>query len=386
MRDRQGPLAFRGVTIRRQLRSAGAARRLRLALPLKVLLITARPREAGFIDPRTSVEPMLDAFDALDGHVVIDYCKPPTLARLEEMISEARHQKAPFHIVHFDGHGTYETGVGALAFEHDESGVETHLVEGRVLGDLLSRLEVPLVMLEACRGSALSERPIFGSVAPALLASGVGSVVAFSHSVHVEAAKLLVERFYQELVRGRTIGEALAKARSRLRAKPSRWLSLGPNPDTVDLQDWFVPQLYQVGPDPALVSAHGHCPGGPKKPRRRRSTSLHGFPPPPMYRFHGRALELLELERAFRIEPAVVLTGMGGMGKTALAREAADWWLRKKRFEVAVFHSFEQKAGADRVVQVLGTALEGDDFSSRPAQEQWDAAVELFHERRVLLV
>ncbi len=304
------------------------------------------------------------------------------------MISEARHKREPFHIIHFDGHGTYlpETGVGALAFERDESGVETHLVEGRVLGDLLSGLDVPLVMLEACRGSALSKRPIFSSVAPALLASGVGSVVAFSHAVHVEAVRLLVVRFYQELVRGRTVGEALAEARSRLRAKPSRWLTLGPNPDTVDLQDWFVPQLYQVGSDPALVSPNEDRPATKKTPRRRRSASLHGFPPPPMYSFHGRALELLELERAFRVEPAVLLTGMGGMGKTALSREAADWWLRKKSFEAAVFHSFEQKAGADRVVQVLGTALEGDDFSSRPAQEQWDAAIDLFHERRVLFV
>ena len=291
MRDKKGPLVFRGVTIRRQLRGAGTARRLPLTLPLKVLLITARPRKAGFIDPRTSVAPMLDALDAFAGQVVVDYCEPPTLDRLEEMVSEARGRKEPFHIVHFDGHGTYlpKTGVGALAFERDADGVETHLVEGPVLGDLLSRLDVPLVMLEACRGSALSERPIFGSVAPALLRSGVGSVVAFSHSVHVEAAKLLVERFYKRLAEGRSIGEALGEARARLRGKPSRWLALGPDPDTVDLQDWFVPQLYQVGPDPALVPAGGDHPTTTAKPRRRLSARLHGFPPPPLYRFHGRA-------------------------------------------------------------------------------------------------
>ncbi len=57
------------------------------------------------------------------------------------------------------------------------------------------RLQVPVVLLEACRSAELSERPVFGSVAPALLKSGVGSVIAFSHSVHIEAARLLVERF-----------------------------------------------------------------------------------------------------------------------------------------------------------------------------------------------
>ena len=118
----------------------------------------------------------------------------------------------------------------------------------------------------------------------------------------------------------------------------------------------------------------------------REGQRLYHFPPPPMYRFHGRAIELLELERAFRRHPAVVLTGMGGMGKTALAREAAAWWLRAGRFDAAVFCTFEFKAGAERVVQLLGQALEGDNFSARSSEDQWKTAVDLFHRQRVLLV
>jgi tetratricopeptide (TPR) repeat protein len=95
---------------------------------------------------------------------------------------------------------------------------------------------------------------------------------------------------------------------------------------------------------------------------------------------------LLELERAFRKHAAVVVHGMGGMGKTALAREAAHWWVRKGRFEKAVFFSFEQHHGADSVVRELGKALAGEAFATLPAEEQWRQAVELFGERRVLLV
>ena len=62
---------------------------------------------------------------------------------------------------------------------------------------------------------------MFGSVAPALLQSGVGSVVAFSHAVHVQAARLLVERFYRELCAGRTVGQSLEEARVALRADPA---------------------------------------------------------------------------------------------------------------------------------------------------------------------
>jgi tetratricopeptide (TPR) repeat protein len=95
---------------------------------------------------------------------------------------------------------------------------------------------------------------------------------------------------------------------------------------------------------------------------------------------------LLDLERAFRRYPALVLSGGGGMGKTALSREAAHWWLRTRRIDHAVFCSFEQKAGAENVIQLLGKALEGDRFSSRSAEEQWQTAVKLFRTKRVLLV
>ena len=253
MRDMRGPVAFRGVVIRRQLQGAGMRVRYDFALPLRILLIVSRPTDTGFIDPRTSLRPVMDALDELPGLAQLDFCEPPTFARLEELVSAARAEERPYHIVHFDGHGTYlpRTGVGALAFERDNG--QTELIAGTRLGDLLSRLEVPLVILEACRSADLSEKPVFGSVAPALLQSGVGSVVAFSHAVHVEAAKLLVERFYRRLTEGRSVGQALEEGRARLQANQTRWLAHGPDAETIDLQDWFIPQLYQIGPNPTLI-------------------------------------------------------------------------------------------------------------------------------------
>ncbi len=53
-------------------------------------------------------------------------------------------------------------------------------LDKRDLADILSRLQVPLVLLEACRGAQVSDRPVFGALAPALLQGGVGSVIAFS--------------------------------------------------------------------------------------------------------------------------------------------------------------------------------------------------------------
>ena len=390
MRDTKGVLALRGVTLRRQLQGAKPLAHFDLGLPLRVLLIVSRPTDVGFIDPRNSIPPVLEACEALGGLAEVEFCDPPTMQRLEQMISQARKKKRPYHIVHFDGHGTYlpMTGVGALVFEDEEA--RTDLVAGRRFGDLVARLEVPVVLLEACRGADLSDRPVFGSLAPALLESGVGSVVAFSHSVHILAARILVERFYQELAKGESVAAAVQEARAAMLANPRRFLHLGPDAEYVALQDWFIPQLYQVGEDPLLIPRETPCPE-PGDGRRRQRATLSGFPPEPMYKFHGRALELLELERAFRKHAAVVVSGMGGMGKTALAREAAAWWLRTGRFEQAVFTSFEGKAHADRAAQMIGLALEGEDFSRRSGNDadpegQRQAAVRLFHERLALVV
>ncbi|VAW38390.1 hypothetical protein MNBD_CHLOROFLEXI01-3303 [hydrothermal vent metagenome] len=392
MRDRRGPLAFRGVIIRRQLQGSGMRVSYDFGLPLRILLIISRPTDTGFIDPRTSMRPVMDALDELRGHAELSFCEPPTFARLEEMVSEAKAAKRPFHIVHFDGHGTYlpKTGVGALAFEREDG--RSELITGSRMGDLMSRLNVPLIILEACRSSGLSQKPVFGSVAPALLQSGVGSIVAFSHAVHIEAARLLVERFYRQLANGRSVGQALEEGRTRLHANRARWLHVGPDAPTIDLQDWFIPQLYQVGRDPILVP--DQTPrvletlgvSTASKTLGVSTAPLHNFPPPPRYRFHGRAPELLALERAFRRHNAVLFSGMGGMGKTALAREAAAWELRKGTISAAVFHSFEQKAGAERVVQLLGDALHDGEFSKLTAAKQWETAISLFHQQPALLI
>jgi hypothetical protein len=74
-----------------------------------------------------------------------------------------------------------------------------------------------------------------------------------SHAVHVEAARLLLDRFYRELALGATIGHAVAKARSSLRTTPARWIESGPGGRTISLRDWFLPHLYQRGLDEPLL-------------------------------------------------------------------------------------------------------------------------------------
>jgi hypothetical protein len=93
-------------------------------------------------------------------------------------------------------------------------------------------------------------------------------------------------------------------------------------------------------------------------------TAPGGLPAEPLHGFHGRAGELLRLERLFRDHAVVVLHGYGGQGKTALASEAARWLHRTGRFPGgAAFIPFERGGGAELALAWARQALLGEDFA-----------------------
>lgn len=532
MADDKGSLAQR-LSVRRQLEKPEETTPRPVQLPLRILYIVSRPADAGFIDPRLTAKALFDALDPLGASVRVDFCRPPTLARMEEMLRDGQQSGEPYGLVHFDGHGTFlpHAQIGALLFEKPDDGSgasATDFVRADRLGDLLASYTIPLVVLEACRSATVGKTAVFRSVAPRLIQAGVGSVLSMGHAVHVEAARLLLDRFYRELVRGTSIGQAVAEARKALRSTPARWIESGPGGRSIELSDWFLPHLYQREADDTLVPrdavgqepvrqfdvflSHNHndsirvealarlltekhhlrvwldkweCGPGKLEPqcetgikasrftvvagsqdaleskwveweidrhqafnpegdrlipikfeqldlpselndllwveftdpardadaaallarliqsteakdaRRRRGFRSPAtqqnepgrFPPAPQYGFQGRARELYELERQFRTQRGIVLHAMGGMGKTALATEAAHWWTRSGLFcDGACFLSFEQFVNADRVVQVLGTYLAGPKFEQLPAIEQRRRVIELFQQKDVLMV
>jgi hypothetical protein len=248
MADGAGRLAQR-VSVRRQLEEPEKTTTTDgTKLPLRILYIVSRPSDAGFIDPRFTTKALFDALDPLGPSVRVDFCRPPTLKCMEEMLRAAQQAGDAYDLVHFDGHGTFlpHSHIGALCFEKPDDGSnvsKTDLVDAEQLGTLLAKYRIRLVVLEACRSDTVG-KIVASSVAPRLIQAGVGSVLSMSHAVHVEAAKRLLDRFYRELANGTTIGQAVAEARSALISTPARWLEYGPGARTITLNDWFLPHLY----------------------------------------------------------------------------------------------------------------------------------------------
>lgn len=380
----RAPLALSGARIRRQLAEEDRVVRDGVALPLRLLLIVSRPRNAGFLDPRCSASAIFASLSGVPVEIVL--CEPPTRDRLEEMIAGAFEQGRPYHIVHFDGHGQFDgkQGIGYLCFESSDQ--KSAPITGLDLGDLLSRFGVRLVILEACRTSSVGDRTALSSVAPAILSKGMESVLAFSHSVHVKAAEIFTSSFYRGLAGGQSVGQTVAAAREALHEAPNRFLFAGPDSPSVPIQDWLILQLYQGSWDPVLIDpSRMEAPCAP--PTAAESGSmLHFFPPSPPYGFQGRSREIFIIERAFNLFPAIVVSGMGGMGKTCLAQEIAKWGLQTGRFEEAVFLGLTVAPGVQSLVTGLGHAVGGLRFGSLSEARQEEQVVEIFRTRRILVV
>ncbi|HEY1347277.1 MAG TPA: tetratricopeptide repeat protein, partial [Streptosporangiaceae bacterium] len=210
---RDQPVALgAGAFVRTHLRAAGNAQ---LPEPagdrLRVLLVIARPRGRADVPFRSVASRLVrggaEQMEGLD----LDVLRPATFKRLSEVLRAAHAAGRPYHVVHFDGHGTYidledlgfepnGTGGGGgggvvssplmygvsvagpvrggqhgyLLFEDPASEQNQQLVDGPTLGRLLTGTGVPVLVLNACR-SAYTEAPDHPADTPGPAAGGTGT-------------------------------------------------------------------------------------------------------------------------------------------------------------------------------------------------------------------
>jgi tetratricopeptide (TPR) repeat protein len=380
LHDEQGFLILRArqpVSIIRRLPQTQATLLIEpFTPPLRVLLVTARPEGAGFVDPRSIVRELLDEVQPQieTGTINLEFLHPPTLQALRERLS----QYPPIHVLHFDGHGIFDSrgAQGKLAFENDDGNL--NLVAGETLAQVLQDSGVRLAVLTACQSAKGAMDDLFSSVAAQLIRSGVDAVAAMSASVLVASATKYVEAFYRGLAAGESAPIAHERARQALHDDQRRHRHRRRRDeagDPVKLRDWWLPHFYQQRP----VSFVGQTDSLPRpnqssisnqsapSPEQGQTVSLpYLLPPAPRYGFTGRAYELHKIERWLMRGHVVAIHGFGGVGKTALACEAADWLMRKKFYAEHCFVPFEHGGDVTILLSALGHWLKVYDGNYDP--------------------
>ncbi len=186
LRDPEGgaPLALRAQAfVRGHGSPVNSALTPGAAAHVRILLVICRPQLKDDVPFRSVAAQILKGLTAEARETFqLDVLRPPTFARLKQVVDEAFKAGQPYHIVHFDGHGMYaepegsasdwlrrlsplmlsgpRTGKhGYLLFENPDDKDNLQLVDGPTLGRALRDAGVPVLVLNACRSAHADDSP-----------------------------------------------------------------------------------------------------------------------------------------------------------------------------------------------------------------------------------
>jgi hypothetical protein len=139
------------------------------------------------------------------------------------------------HIFHFAGHGQFKKrdDQGSLVLLKDKETKEPYFLSSNDFALKLQGAGVRLAVLGACESSRQQGRSPWTGIAPALVARGVGAVVAMQYKVFDAMAILFSQAFYLSLATGLTVDEAVLVGRLAMLEK-----------STNEGVEWGVPTLY----------------------------------------------------------------------------------------------------------------------------------------------
>jgi len=317
------PQSWRGET---DVPPPRRAPRAGLAGPLKVLAAVAAPEETRTASPPLDVEAEMAAvLDAVAGITAAGQVRILEVASLAT-IRAALEQDA-YHVLHLSAHGSAE----AVELE-DEDGNPVSVGMAELVRALqLAGRVVPLIVLSSCSGGAAGG----GALAAGLAGRGADRVIAMLAPVTDGYATVLAGQLYRQLAAHPELSAGRALARARCLAEDTR----PREPGRVPVPEFGVVTLVAAGgdgplADPALPSAPLAV--ATSRPGGRGVREL------PVGELIGRRAQLREVAGVLRRDrraveksgaaAGVVLTGIGGIGKTALAgrvmgRLADEGWL-----------------------------------------------------------
>jgi tetratricopeptide (TPR) repeat protein len=279
-----------------QLLQQMGLQRQKQSQPLRVLAVIAAPiaglrdidRPLASLSGRAEWAKLREASKVAP--MLLARLRPPTESQLRAVCSPNVKQ---FNIVHFICHGL----PGALALEDDRGLMK--LVSAQDIASALKDGGVELAVINACYSAAGDTQ----SMAQALVAAGIRSVVAHHKSLIDPAAVVFTQSLYRELAAGRSLRVAFDRAvkdtTEKFEAEKGNAIIEGDD------------QLKFPRPAGEVLASQVF-----------EGSSL----PDESARFFGRRKELLQIADVLNDvnKRGVALTGIGGMGKSALAFEAGD--------------------------------------------------------------
>ncbi|NTV21743.1 MAG: tetratricopeptide repeat protein [Chlorobium limicola] len=323
--------------------------------PLRILLFTTLPDDLNETDQLQIEEEQSGVLEALgpwlqSGHVVLEMPDDGRFSLFEELLQTFRP-----HLVWLSGHGVFlreqlnHDHKGFFLFEDENTG-NGSLVDEDTLAGAFRGTAVQGVVLSACQSGKAVSSDLNNGLMYALAQKGMPHVIGMRESILDRTGIQFARGFFTALLEKRNIAEALRQARSAI-MKPlqededaKRYLyaehSLG---------QWCLPILLSRQHDRPLIK--WQFTPHPPELASLLNESLDNISLPS--RFIGRRRELRALQREFRDgrRKVLLVTGAGGVGKTAFAGKLVDT-LKNDGFMVYGFSARPEHNWRDTLFQM----------------------------------
>ena len=187
--------------------------------PLRILIVVSTPARdedgsgLGIVDPKSVIKAIEELQTRSCESIQIDKLEQKTKIDLTKFLQE---QSAPYHVLHFIGHGKYEKGSGFLALVSAKDPKVAAWIKDDDFADCFHKREPRLIFLHACEGARSDSYDTFQGVALKLVYSRVPAVVAMQYNVNNSVATRFANKFYQSLSEGKSIDIAVQDGRSVL--------------------------------------------------------------------------------------------------------------------------------------------------------------------------
>ncbi|MDR4485728.1 MAG: CHAT domain-containing protein, partial [Nitrospirales bacterium] len=307
------------VVILRRLRGMAEHTSPPLPGPLKILVAVGAPDEGqssgAVLDQERELQNILDATDQAQRQ-----------ENLQVRILEVGHpdviatgiERDAYHILHLSCHGF----PGQIELEDEEGRAVPTTAE-----DLLNPIRatgrpLPMVFLSACHGGVEAGETV--SFAMDLLRGGVPYVLAMQNSVSDYYATQLARSFYEHLSRRELLLPSRALAQARKELERTRVHAIQKGAPQSETQPEYATATLFVGTTQESPLADFGLDKDPLKERPVYATTSQ-VPQLRIDDLIGRRKELRETLRTLRQDQSragVILTGIGGVGKSAVAGRA----------------------------------------------------------------